>query len=571
MAYSYYPYLVLRGRIFYYRQIILGRDGKKLELKLSLQTSDKDLAKFRCFKLASFISSLQSIAKAMSTLSHSDLKEIAREYLQDILAKSEETVYCLKQDCPNMLPEEKAAVIEKIKELEELRDSGKIDSLLASHSSHLYKLYTCGETLMGESKDVLNHFMMRASIAYNQMYLQMLNNRYDLAYTTDKVFADIYPNGLEDFDEDAIYSKKPKEILTYNIAVNKYLENKAAFEWTEKTKAEHTRVLRWFGELGHANRPLKFIKREHTVEFRDLLKRLPPNLEKRNKNFTFSELVENLPKNKSVISPNTLQRYYGAFYSFFKWAAEERYITENPLPKGGIVKRSDMKSNKRGFLHEELQVFFHSPLFTGCESERHRGNKGKCIIKDDQYWLPIVGYCTGMRIGEMSFLTLKDIKQVDNIWYFDVNTLDSDNFKKKVKTTASKRKVPIHPQLVKMGFIDYINRLRRDNPKGKVFSSIEIKEDGNASDSASKKFSRYLEKIGIKNSQVSFHSFRHNFTDLLAAADIQDSKVRAIIGHVEDSVTFSVYSKGYSVSQLMDAVSKVQFDVDSAHLFVAHD
>lgn len=74
----------------------------------------------------------------------------------------------------------------------------------------------------------------------------------------------------------------------------------------------------------------------------------------------------------------------------------------------------------------------------------------------ERYWIPLVGLYSGMRQGEICQLYVDDIQQYDDIWCFNVN----DSGDKRVKNLASKRIVPVHPNLIKIGFLDYVEGMR---------------------------------------------------------------------------------------------------------------
>ena len=50
----------------------------------------------------------------------------------------------------------------------------------------------------------------------------------------------------------------------------------------------------------------------------------------------------------------------------------------------------------------------------------------------------------------------------------------------RVKTESSIRKVPLHPQLIDMGFIDYVGNLKKKK-KSRVFWELNEDRDGFAS------------------------------------------------------------------------------------------
>ena len=57
----------------------------------------------------------------------------------------------------------------------------------------------------------------------------------------------------------------------------------------------------------------------------------------------------------------------------------------------------------------------------------------------------------------MCQLRLSDIKKVNNILFLHIE--DSEEIR--VKTGSTIRKVPVHPQLIDLGFIDYTTSLKK--------------------------------------------------------------------------------------------------------------
>ena len=52
---------------------------------------------------------------------------------------------------------------------------------------------------------------------------------------------------------------------------------------------------------------------------------------------------------------------------------------------------------------------------------------------------------------------LDDIRQEGDVWVFDIN----DKEEKRLKNMSSERLVPIHPQLIKLGLLDYVGNPER--------------------------------------------------------------------------------------------------------------
>ncbi len=62
----------------------------------------------------------------------------------------------------------------------------------------------------------------------------------------------------------------------------------------------------------------------------------------------------------------------------------------------------------------------------------------------------------GFRLNEITQLYINDIVVEDETWYFRINT---NNKNQQIKNNASRRVVPIHPKLIELNFLDYIEKL----------------------------------------------------------------------------------------------------------------
>ena len=78
-----------------------------------------------------------------------------------------------------------------------------------------------------------------------------------------------------------------------------------------------------------------------------------------------------------------------------------------------------------------------------------------------------------MRTNEMCQLRLSDVRKEKGIWFMHVEESDQTS----VKTQNAIRKVPVHPQLTELGFIDYVGNLKRKK-KDRVLWELTKSRDG---------------------------------------------------------------------------------------------
>ncbi len=156
-----------------------------------------------------------------------------------------------------------------------------------------------------------------------------------------------------------------------------------------------------------------------------------------------------------------------------------------------------------------------------------------------KYWMPILGLYTGARINELAQLRLKDIKKDNDIYY--INIIDSDETT--VKNSASRRYLPIHPDLIKLGFIKYFDWL---SGKDEKFLFPEISDNERKGRPVSRWFSRFLKdncKIDGQDEpgRVCFHSFRNNASDNFKQKGVADQFSCAQLGHKHKNITYGRY------------------------------
>lgn len=148
-------------------------------------------------------------------------------------------------------------------------------------------------------------------------------------------------------------------------------------------------------------------------------------------------------------------------------------------------------------------------------------------------------------------------KQVEGIWVFDIN---KDGSHKKLKNNQSKRLVPIHNTLLSSGLLEHHQQAKNKGHR-RLFEDVSLACDGSYSSIFSKRFSWLLKQLSIKTNKTSFHSFRHNFVDALRNAEIEDSLLKAIIGHADNSVTYR-YGTAVGVTKLKRAMDMVKYNLD---------
>ncbi len=351
-------------------------------------------------------------------------------------------------------------------------------------------------------------------------------------------------------------SLAPKQnAITFSELFQKFGEERArGGKWSEKTKKEFTGSVKLaialMGDL-----PVDQITRERIRALKDDLMFVPPRARIMPKTReTAVKLMVLTQKSRSldggkiqVLSASTINNILGRFHSVFGWARDHGYMTDNPV-SGMQIEVSDNEPKRLPFEPDELKTIFRSPIFM----------EGK-YRKPFQYWGPMIAIYSGLRLNEIAQLHLKDIRDVDGVMVLDINAAGGG---KKLKTKTSKRLVPVHPILKKLGLIDYAESLKKAG-QDRLFPELKYKKDEGYGRRLGDWFNNtLLVDLQIKSKTKVFHSLRHNVATRLQNAHVQESVVQAILGHAHQSESFNRYASGYLPEILLPAVEKLDFGLE---------
>lgn len=111
----------------------------------------------------------------------------------------------------------------------------------------------------------------------------------------------------------------------------------------------------------------------------------------------------------------------------------------------------------------------------------------------------------------MAQLLVTDIVERDGVLVFNV-TDAGDN--QSLKTQQSKRLVPVHSVLVELGFCERLSAAKETGSEY-FFCDIPVDRHGRRSETAGKRFRKYLACIGIKGQgdRGGMHRFRHTVVE----------------------------------------------------------
>ena len=298
----------------------------------------------------------------------------------------------------------------------------------------------------------------------------------------------------------------------------------------KKGKDTHEAVARWFYERTE-RKPVERITRQDVLAFKDKL----------------------LAEGQTVANTNMkLSR----LRTLIGWAYQNDLAPSN-VAEGISVKVADGgKMQRQPFSLSDLQAIFSSPVY--ANGDRPKGGRLEAA-----YWLPLLGLFTGARLEEIGQLRVSDVQRKDypdqdgkmlSGWFLQIteatDALGQDN---RIKNAASERLIPLHPELERLGFITYVEKL--SDQKGRVFPDLKANVYGRLTAKWGEWFGPYLRKVcGITDKRKVFHSFRHTFKDYIRRARIAEGVQRQLMGHAGKDVADD-YGSGYDLHSLAEAIA----------------
>ena len=321
-----------------------------------------------------------------------------------------------------------------------------------------------------------------------------------------------------------------------------------------KTVLEYERAVRRFIEFHDDIAPGEVTK-TMVRQFKDALLDCPVVLSGEQRNATLPQLVKTTREKPDVrrLSAGSINKHIGAISALLAYGGQNGFCGDDPNwsnPALGLkVKRRQNQTEKRlGYDPDDLQQIFRSPVFS--RGERPKGGGGEAAK-----WLPLLALYTGARVEELGQLLVSDVGVEDEQHFIHINTLDEG---KRVKTESSHRKVPLHPEVIRLGFLEYVEE-RRCSECQRVFPDLRPDRNGVLTGNWSKWWGRYAREHGITDKRKVFHSFRHTFKTACRAAGIPEEIHDALTGHSRGGVGQSYGEHGLPLSVLAPELARIRF------------
>ncbi|EED96868.1 tyrosine-type recombinase/integrase [Burkholderia multivorans] len=291
--------------------------------------------------------------------------------------------------------------------------------------------------------------------------------------------------------------------------------------------------------------PISQLRQLHIKEFLALVQKLPPRWQdvKKERNVTIQQISEQ--KWPICLSKATYDgSYIGSLNLFIRYGVTNWQDIGFPTTLSTAVpyqgERTKLEYKQRALRPNEIRMIFFS-------------EKMKKIVKSPakvyKFWLLALELYTGGRVRELCQINPQsDWGCKDGIWWLTLTNesgpLPDPDVIKRVKTKKP-RTIPMHKDLVRLGFPVYLEQLKESGAR-RLFPEWATK-DGDAGAYPGKWVQLYMREIGLHgvanavgNSIRGSHAFRHTLLTYGRKAGVN---LRCISGHAEKSD--NVVADGY--------------------------
>jgi integrase len=235
----------------------------------------------------------------------------------------------------------------------------------------------------------------------------------------------------------------------------------------------------------------------------------------------------------------------------WNWALAQGFILEGSTsPVAGLLINKRLakkeKMERKPFTDADLSAILSHKEFL---SQRTKA--------PERYWLVLCLLLSGARREEIAQLALSDIRQEDGIHFFDIT---NEGESQSLKNGASKRRVPIHSELIRLGLMEYVAATKKRLRTERLFPQL-LKGGNGYGDAVGKWFGRFIRSIGISDPALVLHSTRHTVITRLHAAGAPHNLVEILVGHASNSVHGTIYThrEHIPLKLLAEALERLQY------------
>lgn len=285
----------------------------------------------------------------------------------------------------------------------------------------------------------------------------------------------------------------PAGTLVLGAVIDAYLSTIKQSGYTRKVR----RCLQLFAEVIGHDAPVAEIKQKAVTGFLREICKLPSDWASQfDKGVSVAVLLAG--EHEKLMSPTTYRDNYRAPLGAFL-AESKRDHGDDGFP-GLTVDRIEYvgtrKANEdqqRALTEPELKTLIEGPQFAAIAADP---------AQESMYWFTVLSMFTGARPRELCQVNPQvDFGELDGRKFIDLSPHSAAG-KGVIKTikTGEERRIPLHPELVRLGFPEYVQQLVALGAD-RLFPSFRVKS-GDPYEAAGEDFSQLLRACGLRDDKA---------------------------------------------------------------------
>ena len=216
-------------------------------------------------------------------------------------------------------------------------------------------------------------------------------------------------------------------------------------------------------------------------------------------------------------------------------------------PWEGLDIETTTTNRRRPWTPDELNRLIKAPLHACFALPADIKSGGAAA-----HWVPLLGMFSGARISELIQLRRQNIEAVNGMLVMNIT---DDGEDQRVKTSAAVRKVPVHSELIRLGFGEYVDRIA--SPQDPLWPDVP-RRDGKIGGYFSHWFGLHRRELGMGR-YPDFHYFRHTVRSALANGDVAEPMIDALLGHEAKGSTGARVYTHRALADLKAAIERIQY------------
>lgn len=206
-------------------------------------------------------------------------------------------------------------------------------------------------------------------------------------------------------------------------------------------------------------------------------------------------------------------KYLVAVRNLYHHAKANALDLQDPTEHVSVRYSAPRRTRERGFTEDETRTVLVAAKAGKGMSPRHADHTRRAVR-----WVPWVCAFTGARVTEITQLRKEDVETVSGVPCIRI-TPEAGSVK-----TGEYRRVPLHPQLVREGFLAFVEGM----PEGPLFRTASVDAEN-----MSKRVGDWVRRVaGITDPRLQpSHAWRHRFKTLCRNHGVPSDLADHIQGH----------------------------------------